>query len=99
MSVVPRAIFIVCLIVAFVLGAIFVAVNTGPLRVELLLARPQLTVGQWLIGIFLVGWLAGVATVWRSILAMRRERKALRRKLRLAEAELKIVRPLSGNGS
>ena len=94
----PRPVFIICLMVAFLFGAMVVAFNTAPLRVELLIARPQLTVGQWFIGLFLIGWLAGVATVWRTLLASRQERKELRRKLRMAEAELKIVRPIA-NGN
>lgn len=95
----PRPLYVACIVLVFLLGAAIVAVNGEPLSVELLLARLQLTTGQWLVIAFTLGWGAGVFSAWRFVRRLTQERAALRRSLRLAEAELKNVRPLPRDGS
>ena len=95
----PRAAFVVCLLVVFILGAGLVALNSTSLQIELLIARPQLTVGQWLVVVFIAGWFAGIATVWHYVRKLRRARRDLRRQVRLAESELKVLRPHLGAGA
>lgn len=95
----PRPLYVACIVLVFLLGAAIVAVNGEPLSVELLLARLQLTTGQWLVIAFVLGWGAGVFSAWRFVRRLTQERAALRRSLRLAEAELKNVRPLPRDGS
>lgn len=94
----PRPLFVVCAILVFALGAAIVAVNSEALQVELLLARVELTAGQWLVLAFVLGWLAGVASAWSFVRRLTQERADLRRSLRLAEAELKNVRSVSRDG-
>lgn len=94
----PRPMFVVCAILVFALGAALVAVNSEALQVELLLARVELTTGQWLVAAFLLGWVAGVISAWRFVRRLTQERADLRRSLRLAEAELKNVRSVSRDG-
>ena len=94
----PRPLFFVCILLVFALGAAIAAVNPQALRVELLFAEVELTRGQWLIVAFLCGWLAGVLSAWQFVRRLTRERAELRRHLRLAEAELTNVRPLSRDG-
>jgi uncharacterized membrane protein YciS (DUF1049 family) len=95
----PRAIYILTGVLVFLLGAIVAAVNDGRLRVELLFGEVELTVGQWLAIAFLLGWVAGVAAAWRFVRRLTSERADLRRSLRLAEAELKNVRPVPHDGA
>ncbi|NJM92734.1 MAG: LapA family protein [Rhodospirillaceae bacterium] len=47
---------------------------------------------------FICGWIAGLLSAWHFVRRLTRERAHLRRQLRLAEAELKNVRPLSRDG-
>jgi uncharacterized membrane protein YciS (DUF1049 family) len=90
----PRALFIVICLLAFFIGAALVAANNGPVRVDLLITEVELTRGQLLVVAIVVGWLAGVASAWRFVRKLTRERAELRRNLRLAEAEIKNLRPL-----
>ncbi len=94
----PRPLFIICALLVFALGAMLAAVNPQALRVELLFAEVELTRGQWLIVAFVLGWLAGVASAWQFVRRLTQERADLRRHLRLAEAELRNVRPLPRDG-
>lgn len=94
----PRPLFVICALVVFALGAAIAAVNPEALRVELLFAEVELTRGQWLIIAFVFGWLAGVASAWHFVRKLTKERADLRRLLRLAEAELKNIRPLPRDG-
>jgi uncharacterized membrane protein YciS (DUF1049 family) len=91
----PRAIFMLLVLLVFLLGATLVAVNAQALRVDLLLAAVQLTAGQWLLVSFVLGWIAGVVSAWRFVRRLTGERADLRRRLRLAEAELRNLRPVA----
>lgn len=93
-----RSLFVICILLVFALGAALAAVNPQALRIELLFAEIELTSGQWLIIAFACGWLAGVASAWRFVRRLTQERAELRRHLRLAEAELKNIRPLPRDG-
>jgi uncharacterized membrane protein YciS (DUF1049 family) len=93
-----RPLFIICALLVFALGAAIAAVNPQALRVELLFAEVELTRGQWLIVAFLFGWIAGVLSAWLFVRRLMQERADLRRHLRLAEAELKNIRPLPRDG-
>jgi uncharacterized membrane protein len=90
----PRALYIFCILFLFALGAVVVAVNAEFTRVELLFGTAELTTGQWLVLVFFLGWIAGVISAWHFVRRLTQERGELRRKLRLAEAELKNVRPV-----
>jgi len=94
----PRPLFVICLLLVFALGAIVAAVNPQALRVELMFAEVELTRGQWLIVAFLCGWGAGLLSAWHFVRRLVRERRELRRQLRLAEAELKNIRPFPRDG-
>ena len=43
---------------------------------------------------FILGWLAGIASAWNFVRKLTNERAKLRRNLRLAEAEIRNLRPL-----
>jgi len=94
----PRFLYIVCIVLVFALGALIVAFNAEFMRVELLFGSIELSSGQWLVIAFLLGWVAGVISAWHFVRKLTQERGDLRRKLRLAEAELKNVRPLPRDG-
>jgi uncharacterized membrane protein YciS (DUF1049 family) len=95
----PRAAYILIAVLAFLLGAVVVAVNSDALRVDVLLARIELTTGQWLVIAFALGWGAGVLAAWRFVRKLTTERADLRRNLRLAEAELRNLRALPHDGT
>jgi hypothetical protein len=95
----PRAAYILIGVIAFLLGAVVVAVNGERLRVEVLFAQIELTTGQWLLIAFAIGWLAGVFAAWRFVRRLTSERADLRRNLRLAEAELKNLRIVPHDGA
>ena len=90
----PRALFIVICLLVFFVGAALVAANSGPVRVDLLITEVELTRGQLIVVAIVLGWLAGVGSAWRFVRKLTRERAELRRNLRLAEAEVKNLRPL-----
>jgi uncharacterized membrane protein len=94
----PRFVYIVCIVLVFALGALIVALNAEFMRVELLFGSIELSSGQWLVIAFFLGWVAGVISAWHFVRKLTQERGDLRRKLRLAEAELKNVRPLPRDG-
>ena len=95
----PRAAYILIGALAFLLGAVVVAVNAERLRVDVLFTRIELTTGQWLIIEFALGWAAGVAAAWRFVRRLTTERADLRRNLRLAEAELRNLRAVPHDGA
>jgi uncharacterized membrane protein YciS (DUF1049 family) len=95
----PRAVYILITVVAFLLGAVVAAVNDERLRVDVLFARIELTTGQWLVIAFVIGWLAGVFAAWRFVRRLTTERADLRRNLRLAEAELRNLRAVPHDGA
>jgi lipopolysaccharide assembly protein A len=90
----PRALFILVCLLVFFAGAALVAANGGTLHVDLLVTQVELTQGQLMIVAFVLGWLAGIASAWRFVRKLTSERAQLRRNLRLAEAEIKNLRPL-----
>lgn len=95
----PRAVYVICVVLVFLLGVVLVAVNPERLTVELLFTRIELTTGQWLVIAFVLGWGAGVLSAWRFVRRLTQERADLRRSLRLAESELRNVRPAPRDGA
>jgi uncharacterized integral membrane protein len=95
----PRAAYILVIVLVFLLGAVVAAVNIERLRVDVLFAEIELTTGQWLMIAFVIGWLAGVCAAWRFVRKLTTERADLRRNLRLAEAELRNLRAVPHDGA
>jgi uncharacterized membrane protein YciS (DUF1049 family) len=95
----PRAAYILVIVLVFLLGAVVAAVNIERLRVDVLFAEIELTTGQWLTIAFVIGWLAGVFAAWRFVRKLTTERADLRRNLRLAEAELRNLRAVPHDGA
>jgi uncharacterized integral membrane protein len=95
----PRAAYILVIVLVFLLGAVVAAVNIERLRVDVLFAEIELTTGQWLMIAFVIGWLAGVFAAWRFVRKLTTERADLRRNLRLAEAELRNLRAVPHDGA
>jgi hypothetical protein len=95
----PRAAYILIGVLAFLLGAVIVAVNSERLRVDVLFTRIELSTVQWLVIAFLLGWAAGVVAAWRFVRRLTTERADLRRNLRLAEAELRNLRAVPHDGA
>ena len=90
----PRALFILICLLVFLTGTALVAANGAPVRVDLLIAEVELTRGQLMVTAFVLGWLAGIASAWSFVRKLTSERTQLRRSLRLAEAEIRNLRPL-----
>jgi uncharacterized membrane protein YciS (DUF1049 family) len=90
----PRALFIAICLLVFFTGTALVAANGAPVRVDLLITEVEVTRGQLMVTALIMGWLAGVASAWRFIRKLTSERAQLRRNLRLAEAEIRNLRPL-----
>jgi uncharacterized membrane protein YciS (DUF1049 family) len=90
----PRALFIVICLLVFFAGTALVAANGAPVRVDLLITEVEVTRGQLMVTAFILGWLAGVASAWSFVRKLTSERAQLRRNLRLAEAEIRNLRPL-----
>jgi hypothetical protein len=95
----PRAAYILIGVLAFLLGAVIVAVNNERLRVDVLFTHIELTAGQWLVIAFVIGWAGGVFAAWRFVRKLTGERADLRRNLRLAEAELRNLRAVPHDGA
>jgi lipopolysaccharide assembly protein A len=95
----PRAAYILIGALAFLLGAVVVAVNEERLRVDVLFTEIELSTGQWLVIAFVIGWVAGVFSAWRFVRRLTLERADLRRNLRLAEAELRNLRAVPHDGA
>jgi len=90
----PRWFFIlICLLVFFAVAAL-VAANSAPVRVDLLVTELELTTGQLMVVAFILGWLAGIASAWNFVRKLTNQRAELRRNLRIAEAEIRNLRPL-----
>jgi len=90
----PRWFFIFICLLVFFTGAALVAANSAPVRVDLLVTEVELTTGQLMVVAFILGWLAGIASAWNFVRKLTNERAELRRNLRIAEAEIKNLRPL-----
>ena len=71
-----------------------VAANGAPGRVALPLAPVDCPRAQLMDTAFVLGWLAGIASAWSFVRKLTSERTELRRSLRLAEAEIRNLRPL-----
>lgn len=90
----PRWFFILICLLVFIAVAALVAANSAPVRVDLLVTELELTTGQLMVVAFILGWLAGIASAWNFVRKLTNERAKLRRNLRIAEAEIRNLRPL-----
>ena len=78
-----RLILIVVVLLVVGLGALFGALNPGPIAVDLYFAQVQLPTGLALLGCLLLGWLLGGLVAWfGQVPRLRRELRKARLQLR-----------------
>ena len=78
-----RLILIVVVLLVVGLGALFGALNPGPIAVDLYFAQVQLPTGLALLGCLLLGWLLGGLDAWfGQVPRLRRELRKARLQLR-----------------
>ena len=73
----------------------FVRLNAAPVPVDLYAAVWQGTIGRALLTAFGAGLVVGAALATGSVVRLTRERRDLRRALRLAEGEIKTLRAVA----
>ena len=87
-------IFFVLLLVVLI-AAVFAWNNPGTLDVDIAFTRfENVSVPLAFAVVFAVGWLVGLISAGAALVRMAGERRRLRRKLRLAEAEVSSLRSL-----
>lgn len=85
----------VALLLMVLIAAVFAYNNPGSLDVDIAFTRfEDVSVALAFAVAFAVGWLAGLLSAGIAVLRMAGERQRLRRKLRLAEAEVSGLRNL-----
>jgi putative membrane protein len=78
-----RLIFIVVVLLVVGLGALFGALNAGPVAVDLYFTDVHLPTGLALLGCLLLGWLLGGLVAWfGQVPRLRRELRKAREQLR-----------------
>ena len=83
------------LLLLVLIAAVFAWNNPGTLDIDIAFTRfENVSVPLAFAVAFAVGWLAGLVSVGAAVLRMAGERRRLRRKLRLAEAEVSSLRSL-----
>jgi uncharacterized membrane protein YciS (DUF1049 family) len=85
--------FAVLMLAFLLLAAVFAFNNPEPITIDTGFARyEQVSMSLVLTICFACGWLFGLLSVGLSVLRMGRERRRLRKDLRLAEAEIQSLR-------
>ena len=83
------------LLLVVLIAAVFAYNNPGSLDVDVAFTRfEDVSVPVAFSAVFAVGWLCGLVFAGAAVLRMAGERRRLRRKLRLAEAEVSSLRSL-----
>jgi uncharacterized integral membrane protein len=91
-----RRLSLALLFVIVTLGcAVFVRLNASAVAVDFYLAVWPATIGRALIAAFGVGLIVGAALAISSVLRLTRERRDLKRALKLAEGEIKTLRAVA----
>jgi lipopolysaccharide assembly protein A len=95
---VQRVGYIILLLLFLLLAAVFAFNNPEPITVDAGFARfERVSMSLAFTVCFAVGWLFGLLSAGFGLLRIIRERRRLRRDLRLAEAELRSLRSLPLN--
>lgn len=95
MALIKRLLILLVLLCGVVLGVWFSAENAQPLSVTALgFAMPELPVGLWLTGVFLLGTGLGYAVSVISTLKLKNHNMSLSRKLKRRDRELEKLRKL-----
>lgn len=95
MSTLRRAALIVALLLAVLLTAVFAFNNPERIPIDLGILRLEAVPVPLAFAVCLaIGWVLGLASAGTAVLRMSRERRRLRRSLRLAESEVRSLRSL-----
>ena len=82
------------LVFMLVVAAVFAALNTGRIELDLAFFAIEVDTSIALLGTFAAGWVFGLACVALVALRLLAERRRLRRAARIAEEELRALRSL-----
>lgn len=82
------------LVLMLVAAAVFAALNTGRIGLDLAFVAVEVDTSIALLATFAAGWLFGLACVGLVALRLLAERRRLRRAARMAEEELRALRSL-----
>lgn len=82
------------LVLMLVTAAVFAALNTGRIELDLAFFAIEVDTSIALLGTFAAGWVFGMACVGLVTLRLLAERRRLRRSARIAEEELRALRSL-----
>ncbi|HSG65002.1 MAG TPA: lipopolysaccharide assembly protein LapA domain-containing protein [Gammaproteobacteria bacterium] len=95
MSAIRRSALIVGLLVAVLLTAVFAYSNPARVPIDFGIVRLEAVPVPLAFAVCLaIGWVLGLASAGTAVLRISRERRRLRRQLRLAEAEVSSLRSL-----
>lgn len=82
------------LVLMLVTAAVFAALNTGRIELDLAFFAIEVDTSIALLGTFAAGWVFGLTCVGMGTLRLLAERRRLRRAARIAEEELRALRSL-----
>lgn len=82
------------LFAVLLLAVVFAALNPGPIMVDFGFVETQMQKSLALMLAFAAGWLVGMLSLGLVLLRMWHERRRLRKRLRLAEAEVRTLRSM-----
>lgn len=95
MVTVRKAALVLALLLAVLFAAVFAYSNPERIAIDVGFARIEgVPVPVAFVACLAVGWLFGLVSAGVALLRMSRERRRLRRELKLAEAEVKSLRSL-----
>lgn len=95
MVTVRKAILALALLLAVLLAAVFAYNNPGQIAIDIGFTRIEgVPVPVAFVICLAIGWVFGLISAGAALLRMSRERRRMRRELKLAEAEVKSLRSL-----
>ena len=95
MVTVKKVFLVLALLLAVLIAAVFAYNNPNQITIDIGVTRLEnVPVPVAFVVCLAIGWVFGMASTGLALLRMSRERKRLRRELKLAEAEVKGLRSL-----
>lgn len=85
---------LISLLCVFALALMLAYANGVSVRLDYLVGSGQVHLSSALLGAAVIGWLLGLVSSFTVVFRLRRERRALKRAMREAEAEIRNLRSL-----
>ena len=85
---------LISLLCVFALALMLAYANGVSVRLDYLVGSEQVHLSSALLGAAVIGWLLGLVSSFTVVFRLRRERRALKRSMREAEAEIRNLRSM-----